>query len=228
MVLLLDTMEKCLNPAGQTQPFSHTILLFFASHVGITDNKDQITTLILYDGHKSNVNLTLTNRAKRYYTVLFVLHLILATLHNYWMKLYLGPSNLCIIKIAKCICKKNRNQYHQKWWSKINTRAISPENLVSAFRWTGIYPFNNTAILDSEVATATIYNVSQNASTESEHPDTPISVVSESTLFLMSSLVQLISMIQLLNLLNLLMTEEVPIIRNPISLTPKRLLQLSK
>ena len=68
-------------------------------------------------------------------------------------------------------------------------RAMSPENLVSAFRRTGIYPFNNTAILDSEVAPATIYNVSQNASTESEHPDTPdtpVSVFSESQLVAVS------------------------------------------
>ena len=65
-------------------------------------------------------------------------------------------------------------------------RAMSPENLVSAFRRTGIYPFNNTAILDSEVAPATIYNVSQKASTESEHPDTPVSVVSESRLLTVS------------------------------------------
>ena len=73
-----------------------------------------------------------------------------------------------------------------KLTSRPYMRAMSPENLVSAFRRTGIYPFNNTAILDSEVAPATIYNVSQNASTESEHPDTPVSVLSESQLVAVS------------------------------------------
>ena len=72
---------------------------------------------------------------------------------------------------------------------KLTSRPCIHEGHVSrksAFRRTGIYPFSNTAILDSEVAPATIYNVSQNASTKSEHPDTPVSVVSESQLLTVS------------------------------------------
>lgn len=50
-------------------------------------------------------------------------------------------------------------------------KAMSLENLVSAFRRTGLYRFDNSVILDSEVAPATIYNTSQNVSTEPEDLD---------------------------------------------------------
>ena len=116
--------------------------------------------------------------------------------------------------------------------AKLTSRPCIHEGHVSrksAFRRTGIYPFSNTAILDSEVAPATIYNVSQNASTKCKHPDTPVSVVSESQLLTVSdALRQIISTIQLLNLLNLLMTEVLLMIKHLISSTPKRSLQLSK
>ena len=36
-------------------------------------------------------------------------------------------------------------------------KALSAENLMSAFRRTGIHPFNNKAIPDSEVAPSQIY-----------------------------------------------------------------------
>ncbi|KAJ8302271.1 hypothetical protein KUTeg_021258 [Tegillarca granosa] len=36
-------------------------------------------------------------------------------------------------------------------------KAMSAENLVSAFRKTGIFPFNNKAITDVDIAPASIY-----------------------------------------------------------------------
>ena len=179
---------------SNTAIFTHYITSFFASHVGITDNKDQATTLILYDGHKSHVNLTLTNWAKRHNTVLFVLPPHTSHLTQPLDVAVFGPFKSMYNKECQMFLQKNpginitKNDV-AKLTSRPYMRAMSPENLVSAFRRTGIYPFNNTAILDSEVAPATIYNVSQNASTESEHPDTPdtpVSVFSESQLVAVS------------------------------------------
>ena len=36
-------------------------------------------------------------------------------------------------------------------------RAVSAENLTSAFRKTGIFPYNNKAITETQIAPATIY-----------------------------------------------------------------------
>ena len=48
-------------------------------------------------------------------------------------------------------------------------KALSAENLISAFRRTGIHPFNNKAIPDSEVAPSLIYkNASGEISQESK------------------------------------------------------------
>ena len=48
-------------------------------------------------------------------------------------------------------------------------KALSAENLISAFRRTGIHPFNNKAIPDSEVAPFLIYkNASSEMSQESK------------------------------------------------------------
>ncbi|XP_053403159.1 uncharacterized protein LOC128558274 [Mercenaria mercenaria] len=41
--------------------------------------------------------------------------------------------------------------------SKPYLKALTPENLISAFRRTGIFPFNNFVISDSQVAPSTIY-----------------------------------------------------------------------
>ncbi|KAJ8319359.1 hypothetical protein KUTeg_004450 [Tegillarca granosa] len=43
--------------------------------------------------------------------------------------------------------------------NKSYIRALSPENLTSSFRKTGIYPFNNNIIDDSQVAPSVIYRV---------------------------------------------------------------------
>ncbi|XP_053389486.1 uncharacterized protein LOC128552471 [Mercenaria mercenaria] len=45
----------------------------FAKHVGLSRGQDLPKTLILYDGHKSHFSLTLTNWAKDYNVLLFVL-----------------------------------------------------------------------------------------------------------------------------------------------------------
>lgn len=88
-------------------------------------------------------------------------------------------------------------------------KAMSLENLVSAFRRTGLYRFDNSVILDSEVAPATIYNTSQNVSTEPEDLDiTASEPKAQPFAGSESCLRQIVSMIQLLNFVLLLMTEQ--------------------
>ena len=48
-------------------------------------------------------------------------------------------------------------------------KALSAENLISAFRRTGIHPFNNKAIQDSEVAPSVIYIQEQSLKENSDN-----------------------------------------------------------
>ena len=49
--------------------------------------------------------------------------------------------------------------------AKPHLRSLTPENLTAAFRKTGIYPFDNKVIPDSQVAPAVIYPTEQNQQT---------------------------------------------------------------
>ena len=49
-------------------------------------------------------------------------------------------------------------------------RALSAENLISAFRKTGIHPFNNKVITDSQVAPLVIYHKQDPPAEEQDPP----------------------------------------------------------
>ena len=56
--------------------------------------------------------------------------------------------------------------------SKPYLKAVSAENLISAFRRTGMHPFNNKAITDAKVSPAIIYSNEEieNVPEETEGP----------------------------------------------------------
>lgn len=144
------------------------------------------------------------------------------------MQLYLGPSNLCIIKNAKCICKKKKTDINitkndvAKLTSRPYMRAMSPENQLS-----GELEYIRSVTPQYQI----LMQLQQPfIMFHRRHPQN----LNIPTLLFLSSLnldsSQIISTIQLLNLLNLLMTEDLELlmIRHLISSTPKRSLQLSK
>ncbi|XP_062575887.1 uncharacterized protein LOC134237756 [Saccostrea cucullata] len=53
--------------------FENYLTNHFARHAGITDDINQEPTLILFDGHKSHIRLTLTNWARQRNVILFLL-----------------------------------------------------------------------------------------------------------------------------------------------------------
>ena len=55
--------------------------------------------------------------------------------------------------------------------NKLYLKAVSAENLISALRRTGIYPFDNKAIPDSEVAPSLIYRHDNNENDQQEVDD---------------------------------------------------------
>ena len=53
--------------------FNNYLTQHFAKYAGITDKQGDQRTLVLYDGHKSHAQLTLTDWAKKHNVILFVL-----------------------------------------------------------------------------------------------------------------------------------------------------------
>ena len=54
--------------------FYNCITKHFAKYTGLSEDKTAVPHLILYDGHKSHISLTLASWAKKHNVVLFVLH----------------------------------------------------------------------------------------------------------------------------------------------------------
>ena len=119
-------------------------------------------TLVLYDGHRSHLSLALTNWARRNNIILFVLPPYTSHLTQ--------PLDIEIFGPFKSLYKKECQDYMKhnpglsitkyevtKLTVKPYVRAVSTENLTSAFRKTGIFPYNSKAITENQVAPATIY-----------------------------------------------------------------------
>lgn len=128
--------------------------------------------LILYDGHKSHVSLGLIEWARSENIILFVLpphcsHLLQpldvscfgplevawnAAVHNYMRES--GGRLVTRYDVAHLACK-------------VYTATLTPSNIQSAFRRTGIYPFNPRVISDHQVAPSTSFQKDSDADPES-------------------------------------------------------------
>ena len=84
------------------------------------------------------------------------------------MLVYLAHSNACTIMNVRCIKRS----------TQISPSPSTPENLSSAFKKAGIYPFNSAVITPEQVAPSLIYRaetVEQEQATESDaDPDSTI------------------------------------------------------
>ena len=140
----------------------------------MSGDKTSDHTLILYDGHKSHISLTLSDWAKKHNVTLFVLPPHSSHLTQPLDVTVFGPFKAIYNSKCQAYMKKfpgaNITSYQiAELTNKPYLKALSAENLISAFRRTGIHPFNNKAIPDSEVAPSLIYkNASSEISQESE------------------------------------------------------------
>ena len=106
---------------------------------------------MLYDGHKSHASLTLTNWAKDHNVILFVLPPHSSHLTQ--------PLDLGVFGPLKCMYNRECQSHMQnnpgisitkyaiaELTARPYVKAMSPENLTSAFKKAGIFPFNNSVI----------------------------------------------------------------------------------
>ncbi|XP_062567747.1 uncharacterized protein LOC134229990 [Saccostrea cucullata] len=151
---------------SNTQVFEKYLTEFFAKHTGISDSRNQRSVLVLYDWHKSHVSLTLTDWAKRHNVILFVLPPHTSHLTQHLDVAIFGLLKSMYNKECQMFLQRNPGTSITKHLvaeltAKPYLRALSPENLTSAFKKTGIYPFNNKVISNSEVAPSIIYEHNQ-------------------------------------------------------------------
>lgn len=137
--------------------FKNYLTKHFLIHTGIKEGNNETPSLVLYDGHKSHVNMTLKEWAEKRNITLFVLpphtsHLTqpvdvavfgpLKSMYNRECQTYLRNNtgiNITKHKIAELTVKPY-------------IRALCPENLIFGFRKTGIYPLDKSVITDSQLA----------------------------------------------------------------------------
>ena len=128
----------------------------------VTTNDAEYPTLILYDGHRSHISLTLSEWAKQNNMILFVLPPHSSHLTQPLDVGIFGPFKKIYSQECQKYMKSNPGINITKYevaalTCKPYLKALTPENLISAFRRTGIFPFNNSVISDVQVAPAKIY-----------------------------------------------------------------------
>ncbi|MEW8543568.1 MAG: hypothetical protein AB2693_08525 [Candidatus Thiodiazotropha sp.] len=142
--------------------FYNYLTKHFVKYVNISDQPATEPTLILYDGHRSHISLTLTEWARRHNVILFVLPPHTSHLTQPLDVGVFGPFKTMYNTVCQNYMKSNPGLTITKYQiaeltCKPYLKSLTAENLTAAFRKTGIHPFNSSVLTDSQVAPSTIY-----------------------------------------------------------------------
>ncbi|XP_052268555.1 uncharacterized protein LOC127869937 [Dreissena polymorpha] len=145
---------------SNTSVFLNYLTKHFIAYVP-TDSEHP--TLILYDGHRSHISLTLAEWAKANNVILFVLPPHSSHVTQPLDVGIFGPFKNIYYQECQHFMKLNPGLNITKYniaqlTAKPYLKALSPENLISAFKKTGISPYNKLAISDSQIAPSTIFD----------------------------------------------------------------------
>ena len=164
------------------QVFESYLNNHFLKYVQGRDKDEPI--LLLYDGHRSHISMTLVNWAKENNVVLFVLPA--HTSHA------LQPLDIGCFgpfqRIYNAECHKFIRENPSSKVTKYNVcslackayiHALSPDNLKSSFRKAGIYPFYPSAVDSSQFAPSTVFQTGK--STESNQAESSTEQKSDKT-----------------------------------------------
>ena len=146
---------------SNSEVFQNYLNNHFLRYSTIPSGSPTEPTLVLYDGHRSHVSLTLTDWARRNNVILFVLPPHTSHLTQHLDVGIFGPFKAMYYKECQDHMKHHPGLTITKYevaqqTAKPYMKSVTAENLTSAFRKTGIYPFNNQT--DFQVAPATIYS----------------------------------------------------------------------
>ena len=107
--------------------------------------------LLLYDGHKSHINLGIIDWAKKEHIILFVLPAHTSHVLQPLDVGCFGPFERIFNNVSHRFMRENCGQSISRYnicslACPAYVKALSPENLQSSFRQSGIYPFNPNAV----------------------------------------------------------------------------------
>ena len=164
---------------SNSQVFLNYLTNHFAKYVKVPEGKTSERVLVLYDGHRSHISLSLADWTKKNNVVWFVLPPHSSQVTQPLDVGVFGPFKSMYYTECQNYLKKHPGSIISKYQiaeltSKPYLKAVSAENLISAFRWTGIHPFNHKAITDAQVAPAIFYSneemATENVPEETEGP----------------------------------------------------------
>ncbi|XP_053408884.1 uncharacterized protein LOC128559893 [Mercenaria mercenaria] len=153
---------------SNSEIFETYVIEHLAKHASLNTSIDTPATLILYDGHRSHISLTLTEWAKKRNVVLFVLPPHTSHLTQPLDVGVFGPLKSYYYSECQQYLQKNPGISITKYevahlTSRPYLKAFCPENIISAFRKSGIYPFDDRCISVEDAAPASIYPKDQSA-----------------------------------------------------------------
>ena len=157
-----------------------------AKHVAVSEGKDRAATLIMYDGHKSHLSLTVTEWAKKRNVILFVLSPHTSHLTQPLDVAVFGPLSSQYYKECQSYLQQNPGisitRYEvAKLTAKPCLKALCPENITAGFRKSGIYPYNNQTLAPSQLAPATIYPKENDKPADTTSSNTEVTANSSET-----------------------------------------------
>ena len=143
---------------SNTAVFMHFMQDHFLKHVPTQDH----IVLVLFDGHKSHVNLTLAEWGKANNVLFYVLPPHTSHITQPLDVGCFGPLKNAYYSECQSFMRKNPgmqiNRYNIAEISgKAYNKALTPDNLIAAFRKTGISPLRRNIISDDKTAPSTIY-----------------------------------------------------------------------
>ena len=146
------TMSK--SGWSNSQVFQTYLNDHFLRYSSVSTGSSTEPTLVLYDGHRSHVNLTLTDWARRNNVILFVLPPHTSHLTQPLDVGIFGPFKTMYYKECQDFIKRHPGLTVTKYdvaklTAKPYIKSLTAENLTSAFKKTGIYPCNRKVITAS-------------------------------------------------------------------------------
>ncbi|XP_045203754.2 uncharacterized protein LOC123556821 [Mercenaria mercenaria] len=168
--------EMTKNGWSNTQVFQNYVTNHFAKYANLSP---EIPTLLLYDGHKSHISLTLTQWAERNNVILFVLPPHTSHLTQPLDVGVFGPFKKMYSMACHSYMQQNPGLTISKYsvaalTAKPYMKALSTENLQGAFRKAGIFPFDKTTISDGDLAPAVIYESCKTSDLSQECTPSPM------------------------------------------------------
>ncbi|XP_046564293.1 uncharacterized protein LOC124273117 [Haliotis rubra] len=162
---------------SNTNIFQDYLTKHFIKYAGISADPSAPKTLILFDSHRSHVSLTLVEWAKMHNIILFVLPPHTSHITQPLDVAVFGPFKCMYNRECQLFLQRNPGMKITKYevaklTAKPYLKALSPENLTSAFRKSGIFPLCNHAYPEMLVSPASIYPAvqDQNQNQENEMP----------------------------------------------------------